>query len=146
MTVSTPRDALQLEIVDDLPVVRLAATHTVFEQAVAQIADVIRRAVAEGQPHLLLDVGSIAFGAPTLADRLRMVRQWADAADGRLRIAMVARPEFIDAERFGVVAAGKFGLAGQVFEREEEAVAWLREERAADLRWRELGGRPPRAG
>lgn len=132
---SARRDALRLGMVDGVPVVRLAEAHTVFAQAVEQITDVIRRTVAEGQPHLLVDVGGIAFAAPSLVDRLRMVRQWAQAADGRLRIAMVARPEFIDAERFGVVAAGKFGLAGQVFEREEAAIAWLHEERAADLRW-----------
>ncbi len=131
---SVSRDALRLEFVDDVPVARLAEAHTVFEHAVDQIAGVIRRAVAEGRPHLLLDVGGIAFDAPTLVNRLRMVRRWADAADGRLRIAMVARPEFIDSERFGVVAAGNCGLAGQVFEREEDAFAWLREERAADLR------------
>jgi hypothetical protein len=135
MSGSTP-ETVRMEVVDGVPVARLTSAHTVFDRAVDQLAGVIRRAVAEGQPHLLLDVGDIAFDAPTLADRLRMVRLWAEAADGRLRIAMVARPEFIDAERFGVVAAGKFGLAGQVFEREDEAIAWLRDERAAELRGR----------
>ncbi len=41
-------------------------------------------------------------------------------------VALVARPDFIDAERFGVVAAANFGLTGQVFEGEDEARGWLR--------------------
>jgi len=118
---------------DDVPFARLPSSQRVFERVVDLVAQVIRQAVAQGQPHLLLDVREAAFDAPTLVDRLHMARQWAEAADGRLRIAVVARPEFIDPERFGVVAAGNFGLAGQVFEQEEEAIAWLRAERTAEL-------------
>ena len=134
MASSTPCEALPLYVVDDMPVVRLESTHRVFEQAVDLLADAIRRAVADGHPHLLMDVAAAAFAAPSLAERLQMVRKWADAANGRLRIAMVALPSFIDPDRFGVVAAGGFGLSGQVFVEEMEAIAWLREERAADLR------------
>lgn len=145
MGVLVPRpadaNALQLDIVDGLPVVRLPGRHA-FHEAVDLVADVIRVAVAEGRANLLLDARGSAFGAPTLVDRLRMVRRWADAADGRLRIAIVARPDFIDAERFGVVAAGGFGLPGQVFELEEDAIAWLRDEHAAELRWRSSGANP----
>lgn len=123
-----------LETVDGIPVVRLDATLPLFAQAVDRVADVVLRMVAEGQPQLLVDVGEVAFEAPSLVDRLCMVRRWAEAGGGRLRIAMVARPEFIDPDRFGVVAAANFGLAGQVFEREADALAWLRAEREADLR------------
>ena len=130
----SPADALRLETIDDVPVARLEATHRVFEEAVALFTTVIHRAVAEGRPHLLLDVVHASFAPPGMLERLAMVREWAQAADGRLRIAMVARPEFIDPERFGIVAAGNFGLAGQVFEREADAIAWLHDERAAELR------------
>jgi hypothetical protein len=134
----SPADALQLEMIDDVPVARLAATHRVFGRAVELITATIHRVVAEGRPHLLLDVSRAGFAPPGMLERLAMVREWAQAADGRLRIVMVARPEFIDPERFGVVAAGNFGLAGQVFEREEEAIAWLRDERTAELHRRAL--------
>ena len=123
-----------LEMVDGVPVVRLMATQRLLDQAIDAATVVIRRMAAEGQPHLLLDARDASFDAPSLVDRLRMVRQWAEAAGGRVRIAVVAPPEFIDPERFGVVAAGKFGLAGQVFDGEAEAVAWLHEERPAELR------------
>lgn len=132
-----------LETVDGVPVVRLGATTPLFAQAVERVAAAVRRMVAEGQPHLLVDVGNVAFDAPSLVDRLCMVRQWAEVAGGRLRIAMVARPEFIDPNRFGVVAAANFGLSGQVFEREADAIAWLRAEHEADLR---RGTFPPAAG
>ncbi|HSD18113.1 MAG TPA: hypothetical protein VLC71_12750 [Thermomonas sp.] len=122
-----------LDMVGAVPVVRLVATQRVFDDAIAMIAVVVRRMLAEGQPHLLVDARQAGFASPSLVDRLRMVRQWADAAGGRVRIVVVARPEFIDPERFGVVAAGKFGLSAQVFEQEADAIAWLHEERLADL-------------
>lgn len=40
-------------------------------------------------------------------------------------LAMVARPEMIDPERFGVTFAANRGLVGGVFVSEAEAVAWL---------------------
>ena len=142
MSLSTLHDSLRLEIMDDVPVARLLSTQRVFDRAVERVAEFIRETVAKGQPHLLLDVRDAAFPSPSVVDRMRMVRLWADAADGRLRMVVVARPEFIDPERFGVVAAANFGLTVQVFEREQDAFAWLRAERAAEL---ERRGRPPRA-
>lgn len=124
---------IPLEMVEDVPVARLGR-HRVFDRVVYLTANVIRRAVAEGHPHLAVNACAVAFGAPALADRLRLVRHCAAAADGRLRIAMVVPPSFIDPERFGVVAAGSHGLAAQVFELETEAIAWLRAERTAELR------------
>jgi hypothetical protein len=141
MSSSMLHDSLSLELMDDVPVARLLSTQRVFDRAVERVAELIRETVAKGQPHLLLDVRDAAFQSPSVVDRMRMVRLWADAADGRLRMVVVARPEFIDPERFGVVAAANFGLTVQVFEREEDAFAWLRAERAAEL---ERRGRPPR--
>ena len=126
-------DSLRLELIDDVPVARLASTERVFDRAVDQVAQLIREMVAQGQRNLLLDVRDAAFASPSVVDRMRMVRQWAEAADARMRIVGVARPEFIDPERFGVAAAANFGLSVQVFEREEDAFAWLRAEHAAEL-------------
>jgi hypothetical protein len=133
MSRSTVHDSLRLELIDGVPVARLASTERVFDRAIDQVAQLIRDTVANGHPHLLLDVRAAAFESPSIVDRMRMVRQWAEAADGRLRIVVVARPEFIDPERFGVVMARNFGLSVQVYEREEDAFAWLRVELAAEL-------------
>lgn len=105
-----------------------------FGEAVAVVTGAIRRLLAQGSPHLLVDAHQVVFEPPSLVDRLDMVRRWADAAEGRLRIALWTRPEFIDPERFGIVAAGKFGLSAQVFEHQACAMAWLREEHAAEMR------------
>lgn len=54
-----------------------------------------------------------------------MVRAWAEAAQGMLRVAIVVSPEFVDPEKFGVIAAANFGLVGNVFDSEAGALAWL---------------------
>lgn len=133
MAGSPLRDPLLLELVGDIPVARLGPTHRI-RRVTALVSDVIRRTVAHGHPHLLLDAVDVRFGLPGVATRLSMVREWADAADGRLRVAVVLRRDCIDPDRFGVVAAGNFGLPGQVFDREADAIAWLRAELEADRR------------
>lgn len=142
MTGATPGKPLRLEWLEDVPVARLADTHRVFEEAVDLFTEAVRVALEDGQPHLLMDTRDAAFPSPSLAGRLHMVRQWAEAADGRLRIAMVAPASFIDPERFGVVAAANFGLVVQVFVEPADAIAWLREEREAELRRRDLPQAP----
>lgn len=119
---------------DGVPVVRLADKDLSFEAAVDLVTSCIAQLVARGQPHLLLDVRGVGFPSPTLGERLDMVRRWAKAADGRLRIALVMPVHFFDAENIGVISAGNLGLAGQVFLDEGEAMRWLQDERAADLR------------
>lgn len=126
-------DSLRIEMLDDLPVARFAASPLLFDHAVPLITGVIRRLVSDRVPHLLVDASRVRFAPPSLVDRLRMVREWAEAAEGRVRIAMLTRPEFIDPERFGIIAAGNFGLSAQVFDIEADAIAWLRDERSADL-------------
>lgn len=71
--------------------------------------------------------GLTGFRSPSIAARHVMVREWANAAEGMLRVAMVMPSEFIDSEAFGVVAARNFGLVGGSFVTEAEAMAWLQE-------------------
>ncbi len=54
-----------------------------------------------------------------------MVREWAAAAQGALRLAMVLQAELIDPQKFGMVAARNAGLVGDVFTEEPQARAWL---------------------
>ncbi|HSR65649.1 MAG TPA: hypothetical protein VLM17_08640 [Xanthomonadaceae bacterium] len=122
---SPPRDVLLVDVVDGVPVVRLDAV-TGFERAVALVADAIASAVAQRLPHLLLDASRASFESPGIFARHRLARRWAEAADGQLRLAVVVRRDCIDPDHFGVIAAGNFGLAGEVFEDESEAIAWLR--------------------
>lgn len=123
---------MRVETVEGIPAARLGAI-PVFADAVPLVTTLIRQLVAQGEPHLLMDAILVRFGAPSLVERLGMMREWADATQGRVQIALLTRPEHIDPERFGIVAAGNLGLAAQVFDVEADAIDWLRAERAADL-------------
>lgn len=109
---------------DGFPVVRLSA-EVGFEQAIALVAGAIGRAAADGQPFLLVDARAVGFASPSLAERHRFMRAWAEASNGKVRVALIARPAFIDPHRFGVVVAANFGLVAQVFDCEDAACAWL---------------------
>lgn len=74
---------------------------------------------------LVVTTGLTGFDSPSLARRYYFVHEWARAAQGMVRIAMVARPEMIDPRKFGVIVAGNAGLVADVFAAEEEALAWL---------------------
>src|SRR3954469_22866736 len=45
------------------------------------------------------------FPAPRFFERYEMIHQWAAASRGFVRLALVTRPEMIDAQRFGVTVA-----------------------------------------
>jgi hypothetical protein len=83
---------LRIESIEEVPVVRLLPVADDFDAATDAVAGAIRGAVAQGHPHLLIDGLDVAFPPPGLLDRLRMARTWAEAADGRLRVAMLVRP------------------------------------------------------
>jgi hypothetical protein len=77
-------------------------------------------------PKLLVDVtGLTEFATPSLVDRYLMVEEWAREAGGTVSLAMVAAPELIHPEKFGVKVAADHGLRGDVFTSEREALEWL---------------------
>ena len=111
--------------IDDMGIVRLEGDLR-LDRAVRVASDGIRMAREQGLRKLMIATLDLRVPGPvTLTDRLAMVREWADAAQGRVCLAVVARPELIDAERFGVVVAAGLGLVANVFTREDEALAWL---------------------
>jgi hypothetical protein len=78
---------------------------------------------------LVVTTGFTGLAPSSIAERYFFVREWAAAAGPHLRIAMVARPELIDPEKFGVTVAANAGLIGDVFTSEHEALAWLNDNR-----------------
>ena len=120
-------DAIALQFAGDIAIARLGGAPG-FRESVQLVTKTIVEAREQGVAKLLIDItGLTAFDPPSLSARHSMVRDWAEAAQGRVRGAMVARPEFIDPHKFGVVAARNFGLHADVFETEAEAMEWLRE-------------------
>ncbi len=76
--------------------------------------------------------GLTEFSTPNLVDRYLMVEEWAREGKGSVILAMVAAPEHIHAEKFGVSVAADHGLRGNVFTSEREALEWLRAESHGD--------------
>lgn len=116
-----------MQRIDDMGVLRLEGELR-LELAVRAGSDGIRLAREQGFGKLMIVAsGLTGLGPVTVTDRLSLVRNWADAAQGRVTLALVTSPDLIDPERFGMVAATRFGLAAAVFTTEDEALAWLKE-------------------
>lgn len=114
-----------LEAIDGIGHFRLSGAWR-FPQAVQAIGAAIAKADRLGLSRMLIvTTEATGFDPPSMADRHAMVREWSQASMGHVAIAMVVPPAFIDPERFGVVAAGNFGMHGNVFSNESEAQAWL---------------------
>ncbi len=92
--------------------------------------DLVTRAITLARERkirkLLINISNLTgFESPSIARRYFFVHDWARAAGGHVRVAFVARPEMIDPRKFGVTVAANFGLVGNVFTTEEEALIWL---------------------
>jgi hypothetical protein len=115
-----------LDCVDGIALYRPSGSVS-LAKAVALVEAAIVEARRRGCRGLLVQITALSgFGPPSIAARHEMIRRWAIAADGRLRVALVIHAEFFDPERFGEVSAANFGLAGKGFLTEAEALAWLR--------------------
>ena len=65
------------------------------------------------------------FRPPLIADRYFFIKRWAEASGHIVRAALVARPEMIDCQKFGVTVAANNGFIADIFASEDEALAWL---------------------
>lgn len=75
---------------------------------------------------LLVDVTHLTgFGRPNTIELFTLGGQFARAAQGMVKVAFIAKPEWIDPKRFGLTVARNRGLIGEVFTTEPEALAWL---------------------
>lgn len=99
---------------------------TSFREATGIGTAVMTLAREQGVRALLMDLLQLRIERyPSLGERYFMVRDWAAAGGGVIRLAMVVRRELIDPQKFGVLAARNAGLIGDVFTEEEPARAWL---------------------
>src|SRR5215203_510449 len=95
-------------------------------EAVGLIEDAIKRCVAEEHERLLVDIRELTgFPSPPVADRFFFISDWARAAAGRVKMAIVARPDIIHPQKVGVTIAGNRGLTSEIFDNESAAVEWL---------------------
>lgn len=114
-----------IEKMHGIGVFRAVGPHR-FQQAVALISEAIVEARVQGIRKLLIVAnGLTGFASPSLSERHWMVREWVQASQGSLIIAVVVPPAFIDEEKFGVIAAANFGVTAAPFTSEAEAMEWL---------------------
>ena len=116
----------QLEVVEGIAVFRIAG-QCGLPDAVAMIGSAFDQAFREHHDRCLIDASALSgFGTPSVATRHQMVRRWAEAARGVVNCALVVPAELIDAEKIGVIAARNCGMQCDVFDKLEDAYAWLR--------------------
>lgn len=102
-----------------------------FDEAVAGVRAAIAAAGSNQAEDLLVDTTALTgFPSPGTFQRFLAAVAWAEEARGRLRLAMVARAEMIDPQKFGVTVAINRGLVSNIFTTEAEARAWLDANRA----------------
>jgi len=75
---------------------------------------------------MVVTVGLAGFQPPNLIQRYNFIHEWAKASGYSVQVAVVALPEMIDPQKFGVTVAFNIGFASDVFTSEEEALTWLR--------------------
>ncbi len=97
-----------------------------LEQAIEHAAAGIALARAQQLRKLLILATGLELPAlPTVLDRYRIGERWAEAAGGVICIAVVARAELIDPQKFAVTVATNRGTKANVFDSEPAARAWL---------------------
>ena len=110
------------EVLEDVAIFRLGGSEG-LDQGVSLVGDAIQRTKQSGIDKLL--VTAIASGPATLAERHRIMAEWATAGRGAIRLALVIRPEFVDPDNFGTSVALNHGLAFRGFLSETRAMEWL---------------------
>jgi len=67
----------------------------------------------------------VGVSVPALVDRFLMMEEWAQEAKGMVIVAMVVQSDYVHPRKFGVKVAEDFGLTGDVFTSETDALEWL---------------------
>ncbi len=103
--------------------------------SLVEVVDIVSHGIAYCREHdvplLMVNVTGITDVAiPTLLDRFLMVEDWAQAAGGKVTVAVVVSTEYLHPRRFGVKVASHFGLTSDVFATEDGALAWLSQQAA----------------
>jgi hypothetical protein len=105
------------------------------ESSLVEAVELITRAIAYCRDRridklLVVTTGLVGVSIPTLVDRFLMVEEWAQTAKGMVVGAIVASPEYVHPEKFGVRVAADLGWVADVFTSEADALRWLSNYRA----------------
>lgn len=113
------------EVVGDVACCLVWGEHE-YVQGVHLITDAILRTKSEGLGKLMVDIlGITGVAPPSVEMRLWMMGEWANAGRGYVRMALVTRREFMSEERFGIAFGMNQGFISNLFDTQEQAIAWL---------------------
>ena len=97
--------------------------------SLATAVDMVSEAIVYARGNasrLMVNVSALrGFAPPTIDERYGLAERWAAAANGRLRLAVVATAKMIHPQKVGITFAATHGLVSGVFVSEAEAIAWL---------------------
>ena len=97
-----------------------------LDRAVEIVTDAIAYARSLNIRKLLIDITNLTgFESPDVTTRYYIIHEWGRAAEKRLRVAIVAKPEIIDPHKFGTTVASNIGFKADIFTTEEDALNWL---------------------
>ncbi len=97
-----------------------------FADVVSQGQEMIRHCQDRKPPRLLIDMCLLRMKLSTL-ERYEMGIIGSGLAPHVKKVAVLARAEFIDPQKFGVQVAINRGLASDIFSDRAAAVAWLKQ-------------------
>ncbi len=90
------------------------------------IAIVLTDALRQGLTQALVSITDVrGFDSPAPSFRAWAVRRWAQTVDGRVGVAVVAKPEHLCPQKTGLIVAAEEGLQASIFTEEIAALAWL---------------------
>ena len=123
-TMNTPN---HFEIMEGCAVFRPTGESS-LEQAMKLIASAVADARERQIKKLMVVIitGLSGFGSPSVADRYFIIRDLARAAEGKVCVAMVLRPGWVDPEHIGATFAANAGMCGRSFVSEDDAHTWLK--------------------
>ena len=100
--------------------------HGRLAEAATKVIEVIALARERGVRNLLIDTTRwTGHASPDAVERSQFAQAFAIAAHSAVKLAMVVRPEMMDPKKIEVTAARNRGLIGNVFDSEQNALAWL---------------------
>lgn len=116
---------VQFEMLEEYAIFRLTGRVS-LERAVELVTAAIAFARSVCIRKLLVDVSNLTgFEPPGVTMRYLFIHDWARAAVGSVCVALVARSEMIDTQKFGTTVAANRGFTADAFTTEEDALIWL---------------------
>lgn len=117
-----------------------------LSEAIDQISTGIAFAHDHQIERLLVDSTQFTgFGPLSTSARFWMAERFVAAAKSRVKVALLARIEWIDPEHFGVTVARNLGMQAEVFDSEADALEWLLNDQAGSVKkdWCDMVGMMP---